>query len=168
MTASHAHSLNHAACVPVPGEVVIGIQRRTGRIARLVAHLRGNAAVDRATRLPAMVAMALVMGGAAALPAEAQQVGWHPATAAVAARPVVGIDPNTYILGHAASPTTRGGHANFEHPAVLVARAAARGDIDPNTFLVQPPAAVTWISTPEQDDGRRYAQVERVGPSAAQ
>jgi hypothetical protein len=146
---------------------VIGIQRRTGRLATLVAHLRAKAAVDRATRLPALAAMALVMGGAAALPAEAQQVGWHPATAE-GARPVVGIDPNTYILGHAASPTTRGGHANFEHPAVLVARAAAKGNIDPNTFLVQPPATVTWIATPEQDDGRRYAQVERVGLSAAQ
>jgi hypothetical protein len=165
MTASHADSLNHPARVPVPGEQ-IGMFRRNGRLATLVAHLRAKAAARRATRVPAMVAMALVMGGAAALPSEAQQVGWHPATSA-AARPVVGIDPNTYILGHAASPTTRGGHANFEHPAVRVARAAAKGGIDPNTFLVQPPATVTWIATPEQDDGRRYAQAERARLPAA-
>ena len=167
MTASFAHSPNRPARAPAPREATLGTPRRAGRLSTLVEHLRARAAARRSTRVPAMAAMALVMAGAVALPAEAQQAGWHPATS-VGARPVAGIDPNTWILGHPASPTTRGGHANFEHPAVLVARAAASGGIDPNTFLVQPPATVTWIGTPEQDDGRRYAQVGRVGVSVAQ
>jgi len=117
-------------------------------------------------RMPAMVAMALVMAGAAAMPAQAQQVGWHPAASA---RPMLaaGIDPNTFILGHPASPTTRGGHAGGEHPAVLVARNAGQRGIDPNTFIVQPPASVTWIATPPQDDEIRYAQTGRGQTSTA-
>lgn len=95
---------------------------------------------------------AIVAACSVALPASAQEVGWHPA---VSHHPmVVGIDPNTFILGHPASPTTRGGHANHEHPAIIVARRAATPSIDPNTFIVQPPASVTWLPAPQDDDAR--------------
>ena len=47
-----------------------------------------------------------------------------------------------------------GGHANFEHPAIIVARRAATPSIDPNTFIVQPPASVTWLAAPQDDDAR--------------
>ncbi len=60
------------------------------------------------------------------------------------------IDPNTFIVGHPASPTWKIVHANGEHPAVLVARHAQHAQgIDPNTFTVQPPASVTWLATGE-------------------
>lgn len=102
----------------------------------------------------ALPAAAIVAVCAVALPANAQEVGWHPA---VSHHPMaVGIDPNTFILGHPASPTTRGGHANHEHPAIIVARRAATPSIDPNTFIVQPPASVTWLPAP-QDDAARFA-----------
>jgi hypothetical protein len=68
---------------------------------------------------------------------------------------VAGIDPNTFIVGHPASPTVRGGHANFEHPAVIVARRAV--GIDANTFIVQPPVAVSWTVQPERADDTRLA-----------
>jgi hypothetical protein len=102
----------------------------------------------RAPRLSALAALALVMaaGGAAAEPA-AEPFGWHPA---LAVRPVAtGIDPNTFIVGHPASPTVRGGRANFDHPAVLIVR--RRAGIDPNTYLVQPPATVSWTVMPTVD-----------------
>jgi hypothetical protein len=59
-----------------------------------------------------------------------------------------GIDPNTFIVGHPASPRWIAAHANHEHPAVLQARLAHQATIDPNTFVVQPPAAVTWVAAP--------------------
>ena len=57
------------------------------------------------------------------------------------------IDPNTFRVGHPASPRWVVHHANGEHPAVIVAREAAAhaGAVDPNTFIVQPPASVTWL-----------------------
>lgn len=87
---------------------------------------------------------ALVLAAAATSGAFAQTA---PATAA--ATPIVGrsIDPNTFIVGHPASPRWVHRHAGGEHPAVLTAR-AARPDIDPNTFLVQPPAPVLWVVQP--------------------
>ena len=100
----------------------------------------------------AAAAAAIVAACSVALPASAQEVGWHPAVSHHAM--VVGIDPNTFILGHPASPTTRGGHANHEHPAIIVARRAATPSIDPNTFIVQPPASVTWLPAPQDDDAR--------------
>lgn len=61
-----------------------------------------------------------------------------------------GIDANTFIVGHPASPRWVVPHANGEHPAVLQAR-HARAAIDVNTFLVQPPAAVQWLAhAPEE------------------
>ena len=59
------------------------------------------------------------------------------------------IDPNTFILGHPASPRWQVVHANQAHPAVRVAL-AARGAavVDANTFIVQPPASVTWLAEP--------------------
>ena len=103
----------------------------------------------RAPRLSALAALALVMAAGSAAAEPAQPFGWHPA---LAARPVVaGIDPNTFIVGHPASPTVRGGHANFEHPAVIVARRAGEAGVDANTFIVQPPVSVTWTVMPEAD-----------------
>lgn len=128
---------------------------RMPRPALEVAPTRGMAAV---------LAIALLATGAAAMPVEAQQVGWHPATSARRVL-VVPIDPNTFIVGHPASPTTRGGHAGGEHPAVLMARAAGQRGIDANTFIVQPPVAVTWIS-PLPDDAVRYAQTLAAQPAA--
>ena len=55
------------------------------------------------------------------------------------------IDPNTFIVGHPASPRWIVVHENHEHPAVVQARLAAQKAIDPNTFIVQPPVAVTWL-----------------------
>lgn len=62
-----------------------------------------------------------------------------------------GIDPNTFIVGHPASPTWTHPHANREHPAVLVAARAKLqvGGIDSNTFIVQPPASVRWLAASE-------------------
>ena len=57
------------------------------------------------------------------------------------------VDPNTFVVGHPASPRWVVPHANGEHPAVIVARRAARGEtpVDANTYIVQPPAQVTWL-----------------------
>ncbi len=58
------------------------------------------------------------------------------------------IDPNTFIVGHPASPTWKLPHSNGEHPAVLIsARAVARAP-DSNRFLVQPPTSVRWTTPP--------------------
>jgi len=48
----------------------------------------------------------------------------------------------TTVAAQAADAT----HANFDHPAVAVARMARTPVIDANTFLVQPPASVTWTT----------------------
>ncbi|MFM9914481.1 MAG: hypothetical protein ACKVOX_01630 [Rhizobacter sp.] len=44
---------------------------------------------------------------------------------------------NSYRIGHPASPTVRGGHANFEHPAFA---GRAEHGVDANTFIVGHPA----------------------------
>lgn len=70
-----------------------------------------------------------------------------------------GIDANTFIVGHPASPRWVVQHANTEHPAVLQSR-MVRPAIDVNTFLVQPPAAVHWV--PESNDAPvRLAQASK-------
>lgn len=61
------------------------------------------------------------------------------------------VDTNTFRVGHPASPRWAAPapvHANGEHPAVIIARRAAQGQmaIDPNTYVVQPPASVTWLA----------------------
>jgi hypothetical protein len=106
-------------------------------------------------RAAAIAAAAIALAWGAAAPAQAQPPFCHPAATAACEAPH--IDPNTFLVGHPASPTTRAGHANFDHPAVVVARNAARPGIDPNTFLVQPPVAVTWLARPEADDATRFA-----------
>lgn len=78
-------------------------------------------------------------------PASAQDVGQHPAV--FAARKLPGVDANSFIVGHPASPRNRVLHANGDHPAVLVAAQHAAGP-DSNTFLVQPPASVRWTNGP--------------------
>ena len=59
------------------------------------------------------------------------------------------IDPNTFIVGHPASPTWKRVQPNGSHPAVLVAARAAANAPDSNTFLVQPPASVRWTASPQ-------------------
>jgi len=79
--------------------------------------------------------------------AQAEDIGQHPAV--FAPRQLPGVNPSTFIVGHPASPTVRGGRANFDHPAVLIVR--RRAGIDPNTYLVQPPATVSWTVMPTVD-----------------
>lgn len=62
--------------------------------------------------------------------------------AVLPAAQAAGVDPNTYRVGHPASPQWKPVHAGQEHPAVQVLRAGA--PLDPNHYLVQPPAAVHW------------------------
>lgn len=69
------------------------------------------------------------------------------------------VDPNTFAVGHPASPRWIVPHANGEHPAVIVARRAAEGAIDPNTFIVQPPASVTWLERSDEDSASAVAAV---------
>jgi hypothetical protein len=71
------------------------------------------------------------------------------------------IDPNTFIVGHPASPRWKTVHSNHEHPAVIQAERAKQGRaIDANTFIVQPPASVQWLPSPTADDRpvRAHAQ----------
>lgn len=72
-----------------------------------------------------------------------------PVVLAQTAAPSRGIDPNTFIVGHPASPTWKAGHSNAEHPAVLVAARPAATHPDSNRFLVQPPASVRWTTQPQ-------------------
>ena len=62
---------------------------------------------------------------AAATLAVAQDVGQHPAVFAPRALP--GVNPSTFVVGHPASPKSLSGHANYEHPAVVVTREAPGG-----------------------------------------
>jgi hypothetical protein len=60
-----------------------------------------------------------------------------------------GIDPNTYIVGHPASPRWIAQphvHAGQDHPAVQVARLGQH--LDPNQYRVGPPASTHWTVTP--------------------
>lgn len=59
-----------------------------------------------------------------------------------------GIDPNTFIVGHPASPRWGAAvheHAGQEHPALRAARLGQH--MDPNQYLVQPPASTQWTVT---------------------
>ncbi len=96
-----------------------------------------------------VILLALMSAGAGQL-ASAQDVGQHPAV--FAPRNLPGIDPNTFVVGHPASPHNRAGHANFDHPAVTAWAARRQGMvIDTNAYLVQPPAAVRWTLAPAAD-----------------
>jgi hypothetical protein len=81
----------------------------------------------------------------AACSAQAQDVGQHPAV--FSPRHLPGVDPSTFVVGHPASPVSRAGHANHEHPAVTTKRAWLQEQIDANAFIVQPPAPVTWVES---------------------
>jgi hypothetical protein len=74
------------------------------------------------------------------------------ATQTAGAQPIMpartGIDPNTFIVGHPASPQWRVNRIGGEHPAVQQLRAGPVG-IDANTFTVQPPASVNWLAQGE-------------------
>jgi hypothetical protein len=99
-----------------------------------------------------LFALSLLSLGTAPL-AAAQTVGQHPAVSAARAQP--GIDPNTFIVGHPASPRTRGGHANSPHPAVTQWEQGKAPAIDSNHFLVQPPASVQWTLGPQAESPDR-------------
>ncbi len=76
------------------------------------------------------------------------------------------IDPNTFIVGHPASPTNRVVRANFDHPAVAMHRAGK--SIDANEFLVQPPTSVAWISPRKaQSDNTMALDLNALPPTAA-
>lgn len=70
----------------------------------------------------------------------AHEGGEHPAV--LTARKAATLDPNTFIVGHPASPRAGTVHAGSEHPAVAARLARRAGAIDPNRFRVQPPASV--------------------------
>ena len=101
-----------------------------------------------------LVAIVLAATGAA----QAEDIGQHPAIFAPRALP--GVNPSTFIVGHPASPTVRGGHANFHHPAVGIAARAA--PLDPNTYVVQPPASVNWTLAPAADTAVVQAETSSV------
>ena len=69
------------------------------------------------------------------------------------------VDPNTFVVGHPASPRWQVTHANHEHPAVVAARQAREAGVDPNTFLVQPPAQVTWRARAGDEGARSVAEI---------
>ena len=94
-------------------------------------------------------AVMLLAALAAASNVEAQTVGTHPALQGGAPVAAVGIDPNTFIVGHPAGLALVRGHANHEHPAVATKRGLPGQPVDPNLFIVQPPAAVHWALTSE-------------------
>lgn len=81
----------------------------------------------------------------AACSAQAQDVGQHPAV--FSPRSLPGVDPSTFVVGHPASPVSRAGHANHEHPAVTAKRASLQDQVDANAFIVQPPAHVKWVES---------------------
>lgn len=100
--------------------------------------------------LPLLAAAAGLLAAANALAdTSAPALGQHPA---VLVKQLPGrLDTNLYAPGHPASPTTRGGAANHEHPAVTLSRQLRDGasqPLDPNTFLVQPPASTHWTVDP--------------------
>lgn len=105
-------------------------------------------------RFQACVVSSLVVAVATVgLPSRAHDLAPHPAVRVLVAPS--SINPNTFIVGHPASPTWGRAapvHANGEHPAVLVARRSNVPHIDVNTFIVQPPATTAWTIAPEQDD----------------
>jgi hypothetical protein len=86
---------------------------------------------SRRARLALSLPLALVAAGAFAADDAWQRFGRD-------------VDPNTFIVGHPASPRWRIAHANHEHPAVVAAREAGEAGVDANTFIVQPPASVSW------------------------
>jgi len=89
----------------------------------------------------ALVLLAVLVAGVPAVHAQGVPTG----------APYSQIDPNTFILGHPASPHWKVVHAGSEHPAVLVARRAAQPPvIDPNLFPVQPPASVRWLASGDE------------------
>lgn len=56
-----------------------------------------------------------------------------------------GVNPNTFIVGHPASPSWKRTHSHAEHPAVQQRARDLLNAIDSNTFRVQPPAGVRWV-----------------------
>ena len=103
----------------------------------------------------------------------------HPALArGMACVAPAGIDPNHFLVQPPASTRwlVRGGHANFDHPAVAVARMQRSASVDANHFIVQPPVSVTWTvqptdiilaATPAQAAGPTCGQASLAAPRNA-
>lgn len=88
---------------------------------------------------------AALLAFAAGTAAHADDVGQHPAV--FSPRSLPGVDASTFIVGHPASPSVRGGRANSPHPAdAIAARRDEPTTINPDTYVVQPPAAVHWVA----------------------
>jgi|GEM_PF-6210256 len=68
--------------------------------------------------------------------AHAGDFGQHPAVLNTKAPQ---IDASTLMYGHPASPLNRGGHANFQHPAV--AQRGATPDVDAAALMYGHPAS---------------------------
>ena len=90
-------------------------------------------------------AVMLLAALAAASSVGAQTVGAHPALRGSAPVAAVGIDPNTFIVGHPAGLTFVRGHANHEHPAVAAKRDAA-GQPGPDGDNVTAGAGRPWLA----------------------
>jgi hypothetical protein len=105
------------------------------------------------------IAIAIAPAALSAAQAEVRPEWCHPATLARHAdRPAMpGIDANTFIVAHPAGLALVHGHANYEHPAVVIARASQPSRIDANTFIVQPPTTVSWTLESEATDTTRVA-----------
>lgn len=98
----------------------------------------------------AFAATLLTAGAGAHAAAWDEAVSQHPAM--VPAQVLPAVTSRVYLIGHPASPTTRGNPLNHrDHPAVAIARRARDGAdlVDPNTFLVQPPASTQWTMGPD-------------------
>lgn len=79
----------------------------------------------------------------------AAPVSQHPAM--VPGQVLPGLDARLALIGHPASPRTRGlATAPRDHPAVATAQRARAGEtpLDPNTFRVLPPASTAWTGGP--------------------
>jgi hypothetical protein len=100
--------------------------------------------------MPKATATSTRLTGPLGLALLAALLGSNPAQAESAAGFVSpGVNPNTFIVGHPASPTWTVRRANGEHPAVLVSRRRHVAAIDSNSFVVQPPASARWtVQTP--------------------
>ncbi len=104
----------------------------------------------RLTLITALMGAAVLLSlGEAQAQTTTVLIGQHPAT--LSHRGQMDTDASSFRTGHPASPTTRAGHANHDHPAVSLARQTLDGEpspVDANSFIVQPPASTRWIAAP--------------------
>lgn len=92
--------------------------------------------LSRSATLPRILSLLAIATAGAGAQAQTTPVG-------------TGINPNTFIVGHPASPTWKRAHSHAEHPAVQVRARQGVASIDSNTFRVQPPASTRWTVQPQ-------------------